>query len=259
MLMLTEKVSKDSKLRNSVNYGHNEDSQICTKPLLKHNLYHSVIWSRRYLGAKNKNLYLRLTQLHQVLVCGVGRQSPNIEVRFAQLIPSWVATATTVVITAGGAGAGRGHRMGWDQRLLENKDHSVRMLHGTCVQHHSEVARSANQDIYIYRLSSATLLHNFNLHLKKDLFILQKISLLQHEINNRTTHSLHALEIRLKFCKIFFTYFKEYIQDSKWTCIKLCNKILIHSHSEVTGLLKRFSNAEKHLIESCWQFYWDDS
>lgn len=39
--------------------------------------------------------------------------------------------------------------MGWDQRLLENKDHSVRMLHGTCVQHHSEVARSANQDIYI--------------------------------------------------------------------------------------------------------------
>lgn len=105
--------------------------------------------------------------------------------------------------------------MGWDQRLLENKDHSVRMLHGTCVQHHSEVARSANQDIYIYRLSSATLLHNFNLHLKKDLFILQKISLLQHEINNRTTHSLHALEIRLKFCKIFFTYFKEYIQDSK--------------------------------------------
>lgn len=161
MLMLTEKVSKDSKLRNSVDYDHNEDSQICTKPLLKHNLYHSVIWSRRYLGAKNKNLYLRLTQLHQVLVCGVGRQSSDIEVRFAQLIPSWVATATTVVITAGGAGAGRGHRMGWDQRLLENKDHSVRMLHGTCVQHYSEVARSANQDIYIYRLSSATLLHTF--------------------------------------------------------------------------------------------------
>ena len=181
MLMLTETVSKDSKLRNPVNCDHNEDSQICTKPLLKHNLYHSVIWSRRYLGAKNKNLYLRLTQLHQVLVCGVGRQSPDIEVRFAQLIPSWVATATAVVITAGGAGAGRGHRMGWDQRLLENKDHSVRMLHGTCIQDHSEVAWSANQDKYTDYLQLLYYIH-FNLHLKKDLFILQKYSLLHMKL-----------------------------------------------------------------------------
>ena len=166
MLMLTEKVSKDSKLRNPVNCDRNEDSQICTKPLLKHNLYHSAIWLRRYLGAKNKNLYLRLTELHQVLVRGVGRQSPDIEIRFAQLIPSWVATATTVVITAGGAGAGRGHRVGWDQRLLENKDHSIRMLHGTCIQHWSEAAWSPNQDTNTDYLQLLYYIR-FNLHLKK--------------------------------------------------------------------------------------------
>lgn len=74
------------------------------------------------LKTTEKNSYLRLTQLHQVLVCGIGRQTPDVEVRFAQLVPSWVATAAAVVITAGGAGAGRGHGVGWDQRLLRDKD-----------------------------------------------------------------------------------------------------------------------------------------
>lgn len=76
--------------------------------------------------------------------------------------------------------------MGWDQRLLENKDHSIRMLHGTCIQHRSVVASSPNQDINTDDLQLLYYIH-FNLHLKKDLFILQKYSLPQHAINNRTT------------------------------------------------------------------------
>lgn len=40
------------------------------------------------LKTTEKNSYLRLTQLHQVLVCGIGRQTPDVEVRFAQLVPS---------------------------------------------------------------------------------------------------------------------------------------------------------------------------
>lgn len=186
MLMLTEKVSKDSKLRNPVSCDRNEDSQICTKPLLKHNLHDSVIWSRRYLGAENKQLCLRLAQLHQVLVRGVGGQPPDVEVRFAQLIPSRVAAAAAVVITAGGAGAGRGHGVGWDQRLLESKDHSVRMRLGTCTPHRPEAAWSPNQDVNTDDLQLLYYIH-FNLHLKTDLFILQKYPLLPHAINNRTT------------------------------------------------------------------------
>lgn len=80
---------------------------------------------KEVLAAKAKQLYSRLAELHQVLISGIGGQASDVEVCLAQLIPSWVATAATVVITAGGAGTGWGHGVCWDQRLLQNKNQGV--------------------------------------------------------------------------------------------------------------------------------------
>lgn len=88
-------------------------------------LYGSDQGRKSWLLRLSKQWYSRLTELHQVLISGVGGQASDVEVRLAQLIPSWVATTATVVITAGGAGTGRGHGVRWDQRLLQNKNQGV--------------------------------------------------------------------------------------------------------------------------------------
>lgn len=153
---------------------------------------------------------------------------------------------------------GLGGAIGWarTKRLLENKDHSVRDAPWNLCSALFRGCKDLQIKIYIYTDYLQLLYYiHLNLHLKKICSFCKSILSFNMKLIIGQLHSLHALEIRLKFCKIFFTYFKEYIQDSKWTYIELPIIFLIHSHSEITGLLKKvFKSAEKHQFERLQQF-----